>query len=303
MIVVLGRNEGCYLDAGTKASLAAAADLNAFLSSKVNLICFGDQTAQLEVPSFVNEIISFQAIANPRLLADIIFGSLKDISFSYVLGCHNSLWKETLPQLAQKLGISMISDVVKVVSDKRVNKFEYGGAVLSCFEVAAPCILSIRQSAFRFSGDLSVRSVNWKELKDETGYLVERRQNKSERPDLVSAKVVVTGGRAFGSKENFESLVFPLADKLSAAVGATRAAVDSGYAPNDWQVGQTGKVVSPELYVALGVSGAIQHLAGMKGSKFVVAINKDPNAPIFEHSDLKLVGDIFEVIPQLLSKL
>ncbi len=168
-------------------------------------------------------------------------------------------------------------------------------------------MVTVRASAFaaatEVGGETALHEIEVDEFPDYSCEVVSQTESAGERPDLGDADFVVSGGRALQSKENFEKYIFPLADVLGAAVGASRAAVDAGYAPNDWQVGQTGKIVAPQLYIAVGISGAIQHIAGMKGSKTIVAINKDPDAPIFEIADYGLVADLYEVVPQLSDKI
>jgi electron transfer flavoprotein alpha subunit len=201
------------------------------------------------------------------------------------------------------------SDIIGVNADGSLKRPVYAGNIIAEVEVLTPNrVVSVRGTAFPAANkegakgqvkELSLAADP--ELREQVrfGEVVSYQQSKADRPELADAEVIVSGGRALGSAESFEQIIFPLADALNGAVGASRAAVDSGYAPNDWQVGQTGKVVAPNLYIAVGISGAIQHLAGMKDSKVIVAINKDPDAPIFEVADYGLVADLFQVVPQL----
>jgi electron transfer flavoprotein alpha subunit len=214
-----------------------------------------------------------------------------------------------LPRVAVLLDGAQVSDIMAVNGDGSLKRPMYAGNIIADVEISAAVrVVSVRGTAFAPAtkegskgGVVSLNLAGDPELKEQPrfGEIVSFEQSKADRPELTDAEVVVSGGRALGSAESFEKVVFPLADALKAAVGASRAAVDSGYAPNDWQVGQTGKVVAPNLYIAVGISGAIQHLAGMKDSKVIVAINKDPDAPIFEVADYGLVADLFEVVPQL----
>lgn len=233
-----------------------------------------------------------------------------ELGCTTVVGAASSTGKDLLPRVAALLDAGQASDVIAVNADGSLRRPMYAGNIIADVEVVSPNkVVSVRGTAFApavagstASGVVAELSLGLDpELREQPrfGEVLGYEESKADRPQLSDAEVVVSGGRALGSAEKFEQVVFPLADALGAAVGASRAAVDSGYAPNDWQVGQTGKVVAPKLYIALGISGAIQHLAGMKDSKVIVAINKDPDAPIFEVADYGIVGDLFQIAPEL----
>jgi len=214
--------------------------------------------------------------------------------------------KNLSPRIAAKLDVSQISDIVGVVDANTFVRPIYAGNALETVQSSeAKKVITVRPTAFKAAaegGSASVESVAAPAAPAKVRF-IDQRLVKSARPELAGAKIVVSGGRALGSAEEFQKVIEPLADKLGAAVGASRAAVDAGYAPNDYQVGQTGKIVAPETYFAIGISGAIQHLAGMKDSKTIIAINKDEDAPIFQVADIGLVGDLFKLVPELTEKL
>jgi electron transfer flavoprotein alpha subunit len=215
--------------------------------------------------------------------------------------------KNIAPRVAALIDVMQVSDILSVEGPDTFTRPIYAGnAIATVKSNDAKKVITVRTTAFdkaaREGGSAGVEQVDAGAPAGSSSF-VSLEASESERPELTSAKVIVSGGRAFGSSEQFHSLLDPLADKLGAAVGASRAAVDAGYAPNDYQVGQTGKIVAPQVYIAIGISGAIQHLAGMKDSKVIVAINKDEEAPIFQVADIGLVGDLFKIVPELTEKL
>ncbi|OIQ69047.1 electron transfer flavoprotein subunit alpha [mine drainage metagenome] len=223
-----------------------------------------------------------------------------------VLTPATSQGKNFSPRIAAKLDVSQISEIVEVVDANTFVRPIYAGNALETVQSSdSKKVITVRATAFKAAGEggsAAIESVGAGDGAPKTKF-VDQQLVKSARPELTAAKIVVSGGRAMGSAEEFQRVIEPLADKLGAAVGASRAAVDAGYAPNDYQVGQTGKVVAPELYVAIGISGAIQHLAGMKDSKVIVAINKDGDAPIFQVADYGLVADYKTAVPELMEAL
>lgn len=226
--------------------------------------------------------------------------------YDAVLTPATSQGKNFSPRIAAKLDVSHISDIVEVVDASTFVRPIYAGNALETVQSSeAKKVITVRPTAFKAAGEggsAAIEDIGAGDGAGATKFVTEEIV-KSERPELTGAKIVVSGGRAMGSAEEFQKVIEPLADRLGAAVGASRAAVDAGYAPNDYQVGQTGKVVAPELYIAIGISGAIQHLAGMKDSKIIVAINKDGDAPIFQVADYGLVADYKAAVPELMSAL
>jgi electron transfer flavoprotein alpha subunit len=214
--------------------------------------------------------------------------------------------KNVMPRVAALLDVMQISDITKVVAPDTFERPIYAGNAIQTVKSSdAKKVVTVRTSTFQAAGaggSASVENVAAAADPNLSSFVSEQ-LSKSDRPELTSAKIIISGGRAMQSRENFTKYIEPVADKLGAAVGASRAAVDAGYAPNDWQVGQTGKVVAPELYIAVGISGAIQHLAGMKDSKVIVAINKDEEAPIFQIADYGLVADLYQALPELSAEL
>lgn len=272
-------------------------------------------------PKDVNKVIISCNESGTAEGLEIIESEQQKFDFTHLLALNDSFGKDCLPRLAAKISESiLITDVLKIDGDSQ--SFErpiYAGNAIAKIEISEearklPQFISIRSTAFSASDagelvekdkvDVDVEVIKSLAKKKSHSRVLKREMIKSARPELgPSAKIVVSGGRALKSSENFEKLIYPLADVLGAAVGASRAAVDAGFVPNDLQVGQTGKIVAPQLYWAIGISGAIQHVAGMKDSKVIVAINKDPDCPIFQIADYGLIGDLFEIIPELTEKL
>ena len=229
-------------------------------------------------------------------------------SYSHILFAATAAGKNVAPRVAAKLDVAQISEISKVISADTFERPIYAGNAIATVQSAdAVKVITVRSTGFdaaALAGQAPAAIESVAAVADaERSSFVGREMTKNDRPELTAAKIIVSGGRALGSKEQFDAVMEPLADKLGAAMGASRAAVDAGYAPNDLQVGQTGKIVAPQLYVAVGISGAIQHLAGMKDSKVIVAINKDPEAPIFSVADYGLEADLFVAVPELVKAL
>ena len=264
-----------------------------------------DAAAKLEG---VAKVLLADAPAYEHALAEPLAALIVSLAGTYdaIVAPATTTAKNVMPRVAALLDVMQISDITKVVAPDTFERPIYAGnAIQTVKSKDAKKVITVRTSTFQATGEGGSASVENATAADDPGIssFVGEELSKSERPELTSAKIIISGGRAMQSRDNFTKYIEPVADKLGAAVGASRAAVDAGYAPNDWQVGQTGKVVAPELYIAVGISGAIQHLAGMKDSKVIVAINKDEEAPIFQVADYGLVADLYQALPELAEEL
>ncbi|MDC7717103.1 electron transfer flavoprotein subunit alpha/FixB family protein [Vogesella sp. DC21W] len=306
-ILVIAEHDNQSLKAGTLNTVTAAAKLG-----EVHVLVAGHNAAAAadaaKAVAGVAKVLLADSAAYAHGLAENLAPLVVGLAsaYSHVLAPATSYGKNLLPRVAALLDVAQISDIIAVESADTFVRPVYAGNVLATVQSAdAIKVITVRTTAFEAAaqgGAANVESIA--AAADATlSSFVSQELTKSDRPELGAAKIIVSGGRALGSDVQFKAVIEPLADKLGAAVGASRAAVDAGYAPNDYQVGQTGKVVAPQLYIAVGISGAIQHLAGMKDSKVIVAINKDEEAPIFQVADYGIVGDLFTVVPELMAEL
>jgi electron transfer flavoprotein alpha subunit len=306
-VLVIADHDGSALRDTTHKTVTAAGQLG----GDVDVLVVGqgaqgvaDAAAKI---AGVRKVLLAEGAGLGKALAEAVEATVVPLAAGYdaVLAPATTDGKNYAPRIAAKLDVAPISDIVEVVAPDTFVRPIYAGNALETIQSSdAKKVITVRSTAFAAAGEggsASVETVAGGEAPKTT--FVGEEMVKSDRPELGAAKIVVSGGRALGSAEEFHAVMDPLADKLGAAVGASRAAVDAGYAPNDYQVGQTGKVVAPQLYIAIGISGAIQHLAGMKDSKVIVAINKDPDAPIFQVADYGLVADYKTAVPELMAAL
>jgi len=308
-VLVIAEHDNESLKVATLNTIAAALAL----SNEVDVLVAGSscQNVGLEVAKAagVTKVLVSDAQTLATGLAENVSTQVLQIAknYSHILFASTAQGKNVAPRVAALLDVAQVSDVIRVIDANTFERPIYAGNAIATVESSdAIKVLTIRTTAFdpvaTGSNAAKVESLDAVSDSGKSAFL-SKEIAKSDRPELAGAKIIVSGGRALGSAEKFTEVMTPLADKLGAALGASRAAVDAGYAPNDWQVGQTGKIVAPELYVACGISGAIQHLAGMKDSKVIVAINKDPEAPIFSVADFGLEADLFQAVPELTQKL
>jgi electron transfer flavoprotein alpha subunit len=306
--LVIAEHDNHVIKGGTLNAVTAAARCGGEVTVLVAGSGCGDAAKAAAGIAGVSKVLVADAPHLAEQLAEVLAEQVLAVAggYTHVLAPATAFGKNVLPRVAARLDVAQVSDIVSVESPDTFQRPIYAGNAIATVQSAdAVKVLTVRTTAFDAAsatgGTATIESVA-AAADPGTASFVGREVAKSVRPELAGAKVVVSGGRGMGSAENFK-LLEPLADKLGAAMGASRAAVDAGYAPNDWQVGQTGKIVAPQLYVAIGISGAIQHLAGMKDSKVIVAINKDAEAPIFGVADYGLVGDLFQAVPELAGKL
>jgi electron transfer flavoprotein alpha subunit len=305
-VLLIADHDGTSLNSATAKAVACAASIP---GAEIDIAVFAADgaavAAQAATLASVNKVLVIDHESNKNALAAVIAPQAAEIAsgYSHVLGSSSTFGKDLMPRIAALLDVNQLSDVMEVLDTHRFKRPIYAGnAILT---VAAPTdktvVATVRIASYKAvstDNSAAIEAVTVSaEIPGHTRF-VELKAGDSERPDLQSAPKVVSGGRALGSVENFD-LIYNLADKMGAGVGASRAAVDAGYVPNELQVGQTGKIIAPDLYIAIGISGAIQHITGIKDAGTIVAINKDEEAPIFEIADIGLVGDLFKIIPEL----
>ena len=303
-ILLLADHDNAHLSDQTAKALTAASKIG----SDVHVLVAGsgakaaaEQAAKL---SGVTKVLVAEDASLANNLAEPLAALIVSLAGSYdaVVSAATSVGKNVLPRVAALLDVAQVSEIVEVISPDTFKRPIYAGnAIQTVQSTDAKKVITVRTASFGAAAEGGNAAIETVAAAADPGLSthVKDALSSSDRPELTSAKIIISGGRALGSSEKFQEVILPVADKLGAAVGASRAAVDAGYAPNDWQVGQTGKVVAPQLYIACGISGAIQHLAGMKDSKVIVAINKDEEAPIFQVADYGLVADLFEALPEL----
>jgi electron transfer flavoprotein alpha subunit len=303
-ILLLAEHDNGSLSDQTGKALTAAAQIG----SEIHVLVAGsgaqaaaDAAAKL---SGISKVLLADDSSLANSLAEPLAALIVSLAGSYdtIIAAATASAKNVMPRVAALLDVMQVSEIIEVISPDTFKRPIYAGNAIQTVQSSdATKVITVRTASFAAAaegGSATVETVS-AATNPELSSFVSDAIASSERPELTSAKIIISGGRALGSSEKFKEILLPVADKLGAAIGASRAAVDAGYAPNDWQVGQTGKVVAPALYIAVGISGAIQHLAGMKDSKVIVAINKDEEAPIFQVADYGLVGDLFEILPQL----
>ncbi len=302
--LLLAEHDNASLKDPTLKALTAAVALGAPVTVLVaGSGCQGAAEAASKLAGVAKVLVADNA-AYANLLAEPTADLIVSLAggFDALVAPSTANGKNIMPRVAALLDVMQISDITKVVSPDTFERPIYAGnAIQTVQSTDAKMVITVRTASFQAAGAGGSAAIEAAPAAADPGLSTFAGEEiaKSDRPELGAAKIIISGGRALGSKENFAKVIEPVADKLGAAMGASRAAVDAGYAPNDWQVGQTGKVVAPELYIAVGISGAIQHLAGMKDSKVIVAINKDEEAPIFQVADYGLVGDLFTILPEL----
>jgi electron transfer flavoprotein alpha subunit len=307
-ILVIAEHDNASLKSSTLHAIAAATKLGADIHV---LVAGGNAQPAAQAAARVagvTKVLHADAAHLAAATAENVAATVLTVlpgAYTHVIAPSSGFGKNVLPRIAAKLDVAQVSDVIAIESADTFVRPIYAGNAFATVEATDPIkVLTVRTTAFDAAGEGGSGAIETIAAAPDTGRskVTGQELTKSERPELTSARIVVSGGRGLGSGENFRMLE-ALADKLNAAIGASRAAVDAGYVPNDYQVGQTGKIVAPDLYIAIGISGAIQHLAGMKDSKVIVAINKDAEAPIFQIADYGLVGDLFELVPQFTAEL
>ncbi len=305
--LVIAEHDNASLKASTLHTVTAAAQC----SNEVHVLvagqgCDAAAAAAAQIAGVAKVIVADGAQFADGLAENVAAQALAIAkNYTHVLAPATAYGKNILPRVAACLDVGQISEITKVDAPDTFERPIYAGNAIATVQSADPIkVITVRATGFDAAANGGSAAIEKIDAVADSGKsaFVSRELAKSDRPELTAAKIIVSGGRGMGSAENFKILE-PLADKLGAAMGASRAAVDAGYVPNDWQVGQTGKIVAPQLYIAVGISGAIQHLAGMKDSKTIVAINKDPEAPIFSVADYGLVGDLFDAVPALVKEL
>jgi electron transfer flavoprotein alpha subunit len=302
--LLIAEHDNAHLKDATHKALSAAKALGGpvhVLVAGTNCRAAAEAAATLEG---VEKVLLADAPAYDHLLAEPAAALVVSLAGPYdaLVAPSTTTGRNLMPRVAALLDVMQVSDIIKVVSPDTFERPIYAGNAIQTVQATdAKKVITVRTAAFPAAGEGGSAPIETVTAADDPGLSSFKGEEiaKSDRPELTSARIIISGGRSLGSAENFKKYIEPIADKLGAAMGASRAAVDAGYAPNDWQVGQTGKVVAPDLYIAVGISGAIQHLAGMKDSKVIVAINKDEEAPIFQVADYGLVGDLFTVLPEL----